>query len=346
MPGSSETPASAADVHGPARRATIRDVAARAGVAASTVSRALSDPTRVHPATRSRIVRAAREVDYRPGSGRKANAATQRAVALLIPDIANPYFGELTRGTQLELRAAGFTQILADTEESAAIEERALRRVSELADGIVLTATRLSDGQLRAAARTTPLVLVNHPVPGLRSVHLDTAIGFGQAVAHLASLGHRRVAYISGPDGYWPDVTRWTAIQQAAEQTGMAAVRLGSFTPTFAAGAAAADAALQQGATACLAFNDLLAAGAMRRLEQRGLNVPRDMSVVGCDDTFAAELCSPPLTTVSGDLQRLGRVAVQSLMALLELDEEADTVGTTTLPTHLTVRGSTGQAPR
>lgn len=330
------------------RRPTIRDVAARAGVAASTVSRALSDPDRVHPTTRARIVQAAREVDYRPSGNREAVAAVQRAVALLIPDIANPYFGELTRGTQLELGAAGFTQILADTEESAAVEERALRRVSALADGIVLTATRLSEGQLRAAARTTPLVLVNHPVPELRSVYLDTAIGFGQAVAHLASLGHRRIAYLSGPGEYWPDVTRWCAIQETAEATGISATRLGPFTPNFAAGAAAADAALQQRATACLAFNDLLAIGAMRRLQQRGLDVPRDVSVVGCDDTFAAELCSPSLTTVSGDLQRLGRAAVQSLLALLEAGDgaRAGVAGAAALPTHLTIRGSTGPAPR
>jgi LacI family transcriptional regulator len=326
------------------RRTTIRDVATRAGVAPSTVSRALSDPGRVHPVTRARIVQAAQEVDYRP-SGRES-AAARRSIALLIPDIANPFFAEITRGTQMELRAAGFTQILADTEESRTVEEWSLRRVGELADGVILTATRLTDGQLRAMARTTPMVLINHPVPGLRSVHLDTATGFGQAVAHLASLGHRRVVYIAGPDGYWPDVTRWTAIQEAAEQAGMAAVRIGPFTPTFAAGAAAADAALQHRATACLAFNDLLAAGTIRRLQQRGLSVPRDISVVGCDDTFAAELCSPPLTTVTGDLQRLGRVAVQNLLALLELEDEADTAGPATLPTHLTVRGSTGQAPR
>jgi LacI family transcriptional regulator len=325
------------------RRATIRDVAARAGVAASTVSRALSDPGRVHPATRARIVQAARDVDYRLGGPAEPQASARRAVALLIPDIANPYFGALTRGTQLELGAVGYTQILADTEESPAVEERALRRVSELADGVVLMATRLTDGQLRAAARATPLVLINHPVPELRSVYMDTAAGFGQAVTHLASLGHRRVAYLSGPGEYWPDVTRWTAIQQTAEATGVAAVRLGPFTPTFAAGAVAAETALQQGVTACLAFNDLLAIGAMRRLQQRGLDVPTDMSVVGCDDTFAAELCNPALTTVSGDLQRLGRAAVQSLLTIIDGGDTA--LEAAMLPTHLTIRGSTGPAP-
>lgn len=327
------------------RRPTIRDVAARAGVAASTVSRALSDPGRVHPSTRARIVQAAREVDYLPAAGRSGAAVTRRSIALLIPDIANPFYAELTRGTQLELRAAGFTQILADTEESATVEEQSLGRVGELADGVVLTATRLSDTQLRAAAQATPLVLVNRPVEGLTSVCLDTATGFAQAVEHLASLGHGRIAYLSGPGESWSDETRWRAIRAAAQRTRLRASRIGPFTPSFAAGAAAADALLNSGASACLAFNDLLAAGVLRRLQQRGVAVPEQVSVVGCDDIFAAELCDPPLTTVTGDLQGVGRVAVQSLLGLLE--SRADAVpATTTLSTYLTVRGSTGPAPR
>jgi LacI family transcriptional regulator, repressor for deo operon, udp, cdd, tsx, nupC, and nupG len=329
----------------PVRRATIRDVAARAGVAASTVSRALSDPERVHPDTRARIVRAAQALDYRPATTRQLDTAGGGAIALLIPDIANPFYAELARGAQLELRAAGRTQILADTEESAAVEERSLARLGGLAEGVVLTATRLSDEQLRAAAQAIPLVLVNHPVAGLPSVCMDTATGFGQAVEHLASLGHRRIAYMSGPGESWSDETRWRAIRAAAARIRLRASRIGPFTPTFAAGAAAADAVLNSGASACLAFNDLLAAGIVRRLQQRGIGVPEQVSVVGCDDIFAAEVCSPQLTTVTGDLQQVGRVAVQSLVALLEGGDDALAVGATTLPTHLTMRRSTGPAP-
>src|ERR1700749_1686193 len=181
--------------HSPARRATIRDVAELAGVATSTVSRSLSNPDRVHPATRERVLQAAREVNYRSNPRRGGGAdPTRGSIALLIPDIANPYSAELTRGTQLQLAAAGFSQVLADPEESAAVEERALRQVGRLTEGVLLAATRLSDQQLQSAAQATPVLLINRIVAGFSSVCLDTGAGVRQAIDHLRSLGHRRVA--------------------------------------------------------------------------------------------------------------------------------------------------------
>jgi LacI family transcriptional regulator, repressor for deo operon, udp, cdd, tsx, nupC, and nupG len=326
-------------VHTARRRATMRDVAASAGVAASTVSRALSDPQRVHPVTRERIAQAVRDVDFRTSHRRETDAG-QGLVALLIPDIANPFYAELTRGTQLQLGAAGFIQLLADTEESAAVEERALRRVGRLADGVVLAATRLSDEQLRAAAPATPTVLVNRKVAGFASVCLDGGLGIGQAIGHLTSLGHGSVAYLSGPAGSWSDRIRWDAAWCAGRNLGVRLIRLGPFAPTFAGGAAAADAVLNSGVTACVAFNDLLAAGVTSRFTQRGIEVPDRISVIGCDDILAAKLSSPPLTTVAGDLQLLGRTAVQMLLA--QLDGSQASPSSVTLPTHLIVRASTG----
>jgi LacI family repressor for deo operon, udp, cdd, tsx, nupC, and nupG len=327
------------------RRVTIRDVAVRAGVAASTVSRALSDPERVHPVTRERVVHAAQEIGYRGSSHRREPLGTMRhSVALLIPDIANPFYAGITRGTQLQLKGAGFTQVLTDTEESAAIEAQSLRQASQLTDGVVLAATRLSDVQLRAAAQATPVVLVNRHIEGFSSVSLDTGLGFRQAVEHLVSLGHRSIAYLSGPVGSWSDGIRWSAIQAAARGLNVRTFGLGPFAPTFASGAPAADALANSDATACIAFNDLLAIGAMRRLAARGIDVPRDLSVVGCDDIFGADFCNPPLTTVTGDLQRVGRTAIQILLGMLQdPGRAADRV---TLPTHLTIRASSGESSR
>jgi LacI family transcriptional regulator len=325
------------------RRATIRDVAASAGVAASTVSRALSDPQRVHPVTRERITRAVRDVDYRVGDRRAGRSdAPHGSVALLIPDIANPFYAELTRGIQLQLTAAGVTQLLADTEESSVVEQRALAQVSRVADGVVLAATRLTDEQLRAAAATTPVVLVNREVEGLASVCLDTGLGFGQAIDHLSSLGHETVAYLSGPTGSWSDRVRWAAIRAAGRRAGVRTVRLGPFAPTLAGGAAAG--VLTSGATAGMAFNDLLAIGVIRRLIERGVEVPGAISVVGCDDIFAADVCHPALTTVAGDLRLVGRTAIQILFAAL--DDPHGPPPALTLPTHLAIRASTGALNR
>ena len=297
----------------------------------------------MHPATRERVLEAARELNYRSNSRRGERFDPQReAIALLLPDIGNPYYAQLTRGTQLQLAAAGLSQVLADTEESTAVEELALRQVGQLTAGVVLAATRLSNEQLRRAARTTPLVLINRVVDGFCSVCLDTGAGVRQAIDHLRSLGHGQVAYLSGPAGAWPDDVRWGALQEAANPD-ISAIKLGPFAPTLAAGAAAADATLTTGATACIAFNDLLAIGAMQRFAERGVNVPGSISVVGCDDIFGADFCSPPLTTIAGDLQRVGRTAVQLLLALLADRRRAPE--TVTLPTHLVVRASTTVPP-
>ncbi|HEY2437154.1 MAG TPA: LacI family DNA-binding transcriptional regulator, partial [Solirubrobacteraceae bacterium] len=331
--------------HQSQHRATLRDVAARAGVAASTVSRALSHPQRVHPATRERIAQAVREADYRASHRRhEGTSVAHGSIALLIPDIANPFYAEITRGTQLQLTAAGFTQLLADTEESAGVEERSLREVGRLADGVVLAATRLSDEQLRAAAQATPLVLVNREVEGLASVCLETGLGFRQAIEHLVSLGHRTIAYLSGPTGSWSDRIRWDAIRAAGRGADVSTVRLGPMAPTFASGAAAADAVVNSRATACIAFNDLLAIGVIRRLTERGVAVPDQISVVGCDNIFAAEICTPPLTTVAGDLQAVGRTAIQIL--LTQLEDAQNGPAPVRLPTHLAIRGSTGPSNR
>ncbi len=323
------------------RRVTIRDVAARAGVATSTVSRSLSNPERVHPVTRERVLQAARDVDYRLSSRWAAEADLPRSgIALLIPDIANPYYAELTRGTQMQLGALGFSQVLANTEESATAEERALRQVGRLTAGVVLAATRLTDEQLRAAARATPVVLINRVVEGFASVCLDTGSGVRQAVDHLVSLGHRRIAYLSGPASSWSDRVRWRAVQSSTRGKDLGAVKLGPFAPTLAGGAAAADAALNSDATSYIAFNDLLAIGVMRRLNERGTEVPRHISVVGCDDIFGADFCSPPLTTIASDLQLVGRTAVQLLLAIVSDPQRLPE--TVMLPTHLTIRFSTG----
>ncbi len=279
-------------------------------------------------------------MDYGTNGGRRTKAGrATHSVALLIPDIANPFYAELTRGTQLQLTASGFTQILADTQESSAVEEQALQRVSKIADGVLLAASRVSNKQLRAAAQACPIVLINRVLEGFSSVWLDTGVGVEQALDHLISLGHRDVAYLSGPRSSWSDGLRWRALRVAAKRKPVRLVKLGPFAPMIAAGPAAADAAVGAGVTACIAFNDLLAIGAMRRLKERGVHVPGELSLVGCDNVFGSDFCSPPLTTVAGDLQRLGRTAVQLLLAKVEDPNRTDEV--VALPTHLQIRRST-----
>ncbi|KQO62795.1 LacI family DNA-binding transcriptional regulator [Curtobacterium sp. Leaf261] len=332
-------------------KVTIRDVARATGVAPSTVSRALSLPDRVNRATQERIQQAAKDLGYVPNSQARAlTSGRTRAVAVLVSDITNPFYFDVIRGTQHQLAGAGWTQLLVDTEESADAELRALTALATKADGAVLTASRLSDVQIAKIAERTPLVVVNRRPSGVPSVLIDTPGGVEQALEHLVSLGHHDVLYVSGPDTSWSNQRRWRALVGAGRRLGVRVARVGPYAPFVDSGAAAADAAVNAGATACICFNDLIAIGMLTRLRERHVRVPEDMSIVGCDDIFGADFCNPPLTTMTSPIERAGRVAVSMLLARLDAAPHDGLHGeqlrdTVVLPTHLTVRGSTGPAP-
>ena len=311
-------------------------VAAQAGVATSTVSRALSNPDRVSQDTRKRVEEVARQLGYLPS--RKTRT---RTVAVLVADIGNPFYFDLIRGTQRQLRAADYTQVLVDTEESAELEADLIERMRPTIDGVVLAASRLSDAAIGRLAQTIPLVVLNRQVSGVPTVVMDTGAGMTQAVEHLVSLGHRDIAYAAGPDRSWANAARWRALTEAAEFHGASARKLGPFAPVRESGSAAADALVNSGATAVIAFNDLLAIGMLERLAERGMDVPGQLSIVGCDDIFGADFCSPTLTTITTPIEQAGRVAVTLLLGALESRPGSGRDGVL-LPTHLTVRNSTG----
>jgi len=321
---------------------TIRDIAEIAGVAISTVSRALSNPGRVNALTRSRVEKIAAELNYVPSSnGRALRSGRTNRVALLVPDVTNPFYFDLIRATQRELKAAGYTQILVDTEESADAEADAFRVLRSSVDGFILAASRLEDDALTEKAATVPFVIINRTSPQVPQVLIDSVDGYRQVLEHLYSLGHRRFAYV-GRSNSWISDQRWNALEQKAQELGMIAVLVSGFNPLFTSGAAAGDAFLRTGATACLASNDLLAIGILKRFQERGISVPGDVSIVGSHDTFAAIICHPPLTTITEPIEEAGRLATLMLLSRLRTDRNTGMRDHIVLPTHLTVRGTTG----
>lgn len=324
---------------------TIHQVAERCGVSISTVSRALAHPERVNAVTRSTVLSAAAELGYQPSPQARA-LLTGRSwtIVLMVPDITNPFFFDLIRGAQHRAAAAGYTQVLVDTEESADLESAHLATSVKSADGVVLAASRLPNEALAAAAGRLPLVLINRTVPRVASVSIDTPKGFAQALAHLVGLGHRRLVYVAGPRSSVSNARRWRALSDAARRHAVSITRVGPFPPTREAGAAAADAAVTAGATGVLAFNDLLALGILRRLADRGIGVPGQMSLVGCDDIFGADFCEPSLTTIRAPIEAAGRRATELLLEQLGPTRVPAPRGDL-LTASLTVRGSTGPAP-
>ncbi|MEU8264325.1 LacI family DNA-binding transcriptional regulator [Micromonospora sp. NPDC048999] len=328
-------------------RATINDIAAVTGVAASTVSRALSRPDRVNRVTRERIQAAARELNYVPNTQARAlSSGRTDTVALLVSDATNPFYFGLIRGAQQQLHAAGQALLLMDTEDSAELENHLLGKMRRSVDGVILAASRLPEQTLAVIAAELPVVTINRNVPGVHSVVIDSPDGVMQAVEHLVSLGHRHVAYVTGPPSSWANEARWRALRTGMARHGLSADRIGPFGVSRHCGSAAADALLNTGATACVTFNDLLAIGILRRLAERGVDVPGEISVVGCDDIFGADFCSPPLTTLTAPIEQAGRVAVSMLLENLENPAVRASCRRIILPTHLTVRQSSGQAPR
>ncbi|NUO92795.1 MAG: LacI family DNA-binding transcriptional regulator [Dermatophilaceae bacterium] len=327
---------------------TITDVAREAGVAASTVSRALTNPDRVNVVTREHVQQVAARLGYRASPAARALGTGRTAtLALVLPDITNPYFSGLIRGAERQAEATGHILVIGDSEENARAEARMVERLAPGVDGFLLGSSRLPDARILQFDAAMPVVLVNRRVPTVTSVSPDQQGGTRQIVEHLVALGHRRAIFLAGPPESWLGRQRWAGISSAAKKHGLKVRRLGPYHPSVEGGLLAGEAALADGATAVIAHNDLMAIGALKRMKARGVSVPADVSIVGFDDIFGADFCDPPLTTLSDRTEQAGRSAVDLLVALvreqsrLDHDAPADIVA----PTQLVVRGSTGPAP-
>ncbi|QAY71778.1 LacI family transcriptional regulator [Xylanimonas protaetiae] len=320
---------------------TVRDVAAAAGVSISTVSRALSAPGMVAAGTRDRVAAIAEQLGYQPNrAAASLRAGRKGALGLLVPDLANPYFAAVAKGVAERAREHGLGVFVVDSDEDPAAEVDLLRHLVHQTDGVILASPRAIDADVDVIG-PRPVVVVNQDGP--LAVVTDTDGGMRLALEHLRGLGHRRIAYVGGPASSWSDARRRGALREAAA-TGADVVALGHYPPTVAGGAAAAVAVAESGATAAITFNDVVAVGLVRAVRERGLRVPEDLSVVGWDDTYLAALASPPLTSVGSDLREVGRSATDLLVARLGGAPGAREV--TVLPGTLSVRDSTGPAPR
>jgi DNA-binding LacI/PurR family transcriptional regulator len=323
------------------RRVTLTEIAAACGVAPSTVSRALSNPNRVSTEMYERIASKAQEMGYASALlPPTENRLARGTIALVLPNLTNPFNLDVTRGAQAQIRAASYLHLLVSTEESLHMEEQWLREMARTVDGIVVSSPRVEDDVLRAVSQITPTVMINREAPGLSGVVIDTPSGLGQAVHYLHSLGHQRIAYVRGPHGSWTDRTRFDAITAAAHEVGVDLVAVGRYQVTLANGAAAADAVALTRATACIFFNDVLAIGALERFHRLGVSIPDDLSVVGCDDIFGSSFSHPPLTTVTSPGESAGRAAVDMLIGRFATRDRSDRIDH--ISAHLTVRSSTG----
>ncbi len=338
-------------------RATSRDVAAHAGVSQATVSNVINHPQAVARGTRDRVRAAMDALDFVVHEpARLLRAGHAAAIGLCVPDVSNPFWGEVTRGVGAAATEHGAALIVCSTDESAAKEVDMLRVLEQQRVAGILVAALEPDLEAldRLVDRGTPVALLNrHDGRGrLPFATVDDVEG-GRLVGHyLLSLGHRRIAVVNGPVEISWCADRWRGICLAVEEAGLEPGEVLHQVPVDAQkaseGERVASLVLSRsaGATAVFCVNDLLALGVLRGLVQHGVNVPRDMSLVGYDDDDFTEMLLPALTTVRQEPYQLGYSAAARLIQRKVLGgPTADGADGATFAPRLVVRES-ARAPR
>lgn len=325
------------------RPATIYDVAAAAGVSHQTVSRLLKGYPGIRPETRERVTRALDELEYRPNlTARNLKSGGSQRIAALTHETSQVGPSRIAEAASAAAREAGYILDLVtlDTRNPHAIEESLELLSQHSLAGVLALAS--SDEMMRGFTE------VDFRVPVYLEIEADDPTSFSETgivalVEHLESLGHRRLALISGPPDWSSARGRQHAYESAIDRLGLQSA--GELHGDWSAGSgyrALAELDTLPDATAIVAANDQMALGAMLALKERGLRIPDDVSVVGVDDIPEAAYYDPPLTTLRNDFDTTGRMAVRRLIARIE--------GTPPPPSEerpplLVVRRSSGLAP-
>ena len=333
---------------------TLEEIAKLAGVSRSTVSRVINDHPNVRAPVRERVWQVIRETGYQPhAAARSLVTRRTRIVGVIIPEalttlFTDPFFPHLLCGITQACNSRGYQLMLSLFNGPAGPEEMYRRAIGGgHLDGVVVASTRLDDPLIgRLMDDGVPFVMVGrHPDERVRYIDIDSVAAARMAVDHLARLGHRRIGTITGPLNMPASADRLDGYRRA-----MAAHRLpvdddliveGDFTE--ASGVAAARRLLAAAATAIFAANDSMAVGALKVVREGGLQVPKDVALVGFDDLPIAASIQPALTTVRQPIEQMGSMAADLLLSLLESPpEERPPAQKLILPTKLVVRESCG----
>jgi DNA-binding LacI/PurR family transcriptional regulator len=329
---------------------TMKDVARQAGVSSATVSRVLNKNHYISDETRKRVLDVVEQLGYYKNVHATRLATGQSDLfGLVISEIANPFFSEVIRGFQSAAWDHGLDVLLLNTEYNQArtesvihkLVERDVRGVAIMTSSIDITATaELTDAGIGVVFSN--LCSANTLVS---NISVDYSTGISQAIEHVVGLGHRRAAVIAGPEGNRPAANIKQALVNGLSKRGMRPSPVTSSNYRVDAGASAVRdiLAAPEMPTVIFCGSDLIAMGAMNALEEAGIRVPDDVSILGIDNISFAFLARPPLTTISVPREELGLTAFHALEKMLQLKRHRG--AEYTLETELVVRKSTASAP-
>ena len=301
---------------------TLDDVAQLAGVSKATASRALARPELVAAETIIRVRAAAEALGFEPNRIAQALARGRTGlVAMVVPNLENSFFTPIIEGAQIEAEKAGYHLTIAVRGLDSDADQLAMERLSHQVDGFLLTAPQADETVIRRVSALAPTVLIEREISGIPSVIADTPTAFASLATELANNGHRRIAYLGGPAGSWPNQQRTAAIARALEGRAELSV-FGPFPPLAESGFEAADAVTDSGATAVIAYASPISLGLMFALGSRRLNTPEGEAtaariVVSGEEKMARAMGATGIPTINVDGVAIGTSSMQLLATLL-----------------------------
>lgn len=329
-------------------KTTIYDVAKKAGVSISTVSRVINNTGRISAKTKKRVLDVIEQLGYQPSVVASALTGKRtRTIGLIIPDVANPFFAELARRVEDRGRELGFNLLMCNTDNNPDTEDMYLSLLRQKSvDGIIIGTNARNHRVLRELLEENlPVALIAQDIPELMIdvVAVDDYLGGYQAAQHLVSLGHKRIAILVGNMNRTSDKYRLEAFRQALEDHGLELTEELVIRTDYSRedGKRAARELLTspKRPTAIFACFDFLAIGVYQAAKELGLRIPDDVSVVGFDNTILASIVDPPLTTIAQPIDEMGRQVMDLLVREIEGDKK--TKQRIILPPELIIRQST-----
>lgn len=304
---------------------TIKDIAEKAGVSYATVSRALNGRPDVSEVTRSRVFELAEKMGYQPNAiARSLVKRKSMIIALIVPDVSNPFFADITMAVNAAAEQAGYTTMVCNTGWDPVKEREKLRiMVEQRVDGIILKPTAfIRPGALEAL--NVPVVLFWHAMPDeLSYIEVDHEAGSRMAVRHLIERGYKHIAYIGGQETSPSNQIRLLAYQQTLQENGLAVdphlISFGSFNMAGGYQRMSSMMNLPEPPDAVFCGNDIIGMGVLQYARENGVRVPEDFGIIGFDDISYASLPLINLSTVSQPRKKLGEQALQALLQEIDV---------------------------